>query len=82
MWIATGYLDADEDIAYERHADACNCFGHSYKQWYRALARHPVIPEFTIWFPKLFENPREKFCHASRGEIRWYIQVLFAKLGR
>lgn len=56
MWIATGYVDADEDVSFDRHADACNCFGHSYKQWYRGLARHAVKPELTIWFPKFFDN--------------------------
>src|SRR6185436_271440 len=57
MWIADGYLDADEDPSFVRHADACNLFGHSYKQWYRGLARHGVKRELTIWFPKLYPNP-------------------------
>jgi hypothetical protein len=56
MWIVDGYLDADDDPSFARHADACNLFGHSYKQWYPGLARHGVNPELTIWFPKLYSN--------------------------
>lgn len=57
MYVKTGYMDADSDVAFHTHAEACNCFGYSYKQWYKAMARHPVESELTIWFPKLYDNP-------------------------
>jgi hypothetical protein len=56
MYVETGYIDADDKVAFRIQAEACNCFGHSYKQWYRGIARHPVDPELSIWFPKLYEN--------------------------
>jgi very-short-patch-repair endonuclease len=51
-----GYMDADEDVAFYRHADACNCFGHTYKQWYPSVARHAFEQDIAIWFPKLYDN--------------------------
>jgi very-short-patch-repair endonuclease len=48
--IEKGYMDSDEDVAFYRHADACNCFGHSYVQYQPALARHAIEKELTIWF--------------------------------
>jgi hypothetical protein len=57
MYVETGYLDANDGVAFRTHAEACNCFGHSYKQWYKAMARHPADSELTIWFPKLYDNP-------------------------
>lgn len=54
--IERGYMDADEDVAFYRQADACNCFGHSYTGLQRALVRHAVETELTIWFPKLYDN--------------------------
>jgi SET and RING associated domain len=49
-------MDADEDVAFYRQSDACNCFGHSYKGLQRALAPHAVEKGLTIWFPKLYDN--------------------------
>jgi hypothetical protein len=57
MYMETGYIDADSDVAFRTHAEACNRFGHTYKQFYRGMAKHPVDPELTIWFPKLYDNP-------------------------
>lgn len=54
--IERGYMDADEDVAFYRQADACNCFGHSYRGLQRALVRHAIETELTIWFPKLYDN--------------------------
>lgn len=69
MYVETGYLDADDGVAFRTHAEACNCFGHSYKQWYKAMARHPVDPELTIWFPKLYENVDWQNTISDDGEI-------------
>ena len=57
MYVETGYIDANDDVAFRTHAEACNCFGHTYKQWFKAMAKHPVDPELNIWFPKLYNNP-------------------------
>jgi hypothetical protein len=56
--IQRGYIDADEDIIFYRHSDACNCFGHTYKQYMPALARHPFQDGVTIWFPRFFPNDK------------------------
>jgi hypothetical protein len=56
MYKETGYIDADDNVTFYTHADACNCFGHSYQLFLRALVRHPVETEFTIWFPRLYDN--------------------------
>jgi hypothetical protein len=75
MYVETGYMDADDEVAFRTHADACNFFGHSYKQWFRAMAKHPVDSELTIWFPKLYDNPawqnsisddQETICERSK----------------
>ena len=68
MYIETGYIDADDDVAFRTHAEACNLFGHSYKQWYRAMAKHPVDPELTIWFPKLYDDPEWQNTLSDGGE--------------
>lgn len=54
MYKVCGYLNAGAEFA--THADACNLFGHSYKQWYKAVARHPAEPDVVIWFPRFYEN--------------------------
>ncbi|MBC7797554.1 MAG: hypothetical protein H7Z37_11830, partial [Pyrinomonadaceae bacterium] len=56
--IERGYIDADEDVAFYRQVDACNCLGHSYKGLQRALVRHPIETDLVIWFPKLYENDK------------------------
>lgn len=55
-YVDNGFLDARDDVAFARHADACNCFGHTYKQFRGALARHLYESDVTIWFPKLYDN--------------------------
>ena len=41
MYIARGYIDVGDDVAFRTMAHACNCFGHSYSGLQRASARHP-----------------------------------------
>ncbi|MDQ3684126.1 MAG: hypothetical protein M3430_00800 [Acidobacteriota bacterium] len=55
--IERGYMDADEDVAFYRQADACNCFGRSYKGLQRSIVRHATETGLSIWFPKLYDNP-------------------------
>lgn len=54
MYRVSGYMNAGAEFS--THAEACNLFGHSYKQWYKAVARHPAEPEVVIWFPRFYEN--------------------------
>jgi hypothetical protein len=51
-----GYLDIDDDVAFRTIVDACNCFGHNYKGYQGALARHKYRRDLRLWFPKLYDN--------------------------
>ena len=68
MYVETGHIDVDDGVAVRTHAKACNLFGHSYKQYYPAMAKHPVDPELTIWFPKLYPNPEWQNSLSEDGE--------------
>ena len=50
----TGYLAVGTEFS--THAEACNLFGHSYKHYQPATARHPAEPDKVIWFPRFYEN--------------------------
>lgn len=54
MYKPNGYMNAGAEFA--THAEACNWFGHSYKQFMRAVARHPAEPDKILWFPQFIEN--------------------------
>ena len=68
MYSETGYIDVDDGVAVRTHAIACNLFGHSYVQYYPAMAKHPVDPELNIWFPKLYDNPEWQNSLSDDGE--------------
>lgn len=36
--------------------DACNCFGHNYKGYQRAIASNLIEKNKMLWFPKLYKN--------------------------
>ena len=55
-WIAQGYMDLDDDVAFRIAADAASCFGKHYDGLQLGWIRHPVESEIGIWFPKLFKN--------------------------
>ncbi|HKG12735.1 MAG TPA: hypothetical protein VKB12_05330 [Pyrinomonadaceae bacterium] len=69
MYVETGYMDVDDDVAFRTHAKVCNCFGHSYKQFYPGMARHPVETGLWIWFPKLYDNPEWQNSISEDEEI-------------
>ena len=54
-YINRGYIDINDDVAFQTIKDACNCFGHNYKGYQKAGASHPDS-KIMLWFPKLFPN--------------------------
>ncbi|CUW12232.1 Uncharacterised protein [Serratia grimesii] len=69
--IKRGYIDLHDNIAFRRITDACNCFGHDYKHYQRAGAKHPHEPDILLWFPKLFENDLWNNRISEDEEIIW-----------
>lgn len=56
FYIDRGYMDVNDDIAFQRIYEACNCFGHNYKGFQRGGAYHPYRDDVTLWFPKMYLN--------------------------
>lgn len=54
--IERGYIDVSDNVAFRTIKDACNCFGHEYRGYQQAGARHPYYDDIMLWFPKLFPN--------------------------
>jgi len=54
-YINRGYIDINDNVAFKTIKDACNCFGHNYKNYQKAGAPHPNS-DILLWFPKLFPN--------------------------
>jgi len=57
-YIARGYIDLKDDVAFKRVVDAANCFGGTYKPraiW-KGAVKHPKEDGKYIWFPKLYKN--------------------------
>ena len=86
-YIAKGYVDSNEDVAFRTHAQACNCFGHNYQQWQRGLAKHKHETGVVLWFPKLYENQgwvntisddEKTISEWSKGDnegfVTWFLQ--------
>lgn len=55
IYIKLGYIDVKDSVAFKTIKDACNCFGHNYTGYQRAVAAHPD-DNIMLWFPKLFPN--------------------------
>lgn len=55
-YLAKGYIDLEDDVAFKTMADAASCFGKSYKGLQGGGNKHPKEPQKLIWFPKLYEN--------------------------
>ena len=55
-WIAIGYIDLEDDVAFSIAADAASCFGKHYKGLQLGWIRHPKEFGKGIWFPKLYSN--------------------------
>lgn len=54
-YLARGYIDIHDDVAFKYIKDACNCFGHKYEGYQRASATHRDV-DTILWFPKLYEK--------------------------
>jgi very-short-patch-repair endonuclease len=55
-YINLGYIDIKDNVAFHTIADGCNCFGHNYKGYQRAGAKHTRYTDIGLWFPKLYSN--------------------------
>ncbi len=54
-YISKGRISVEDNVAFKKICDACNCFGHNYLGYQRGFAKHPNENKM-IWFPKLYEN--------------------------
>ncbi|ANF83119.1 restriction endonuclease [Acinetobacter sp. NCu2D-2] len=57
-YIERGYISLADDVIFKTQADACNCFGHTYKSLQRGGANHAIESDTLIWFPRLYQNDR------------------------
>lgn len=55
-YIDLGYIDVDDNVAFERIVDAVNCFGYNHKGFQKAGIKHPFDKDTFLWFPKLYPN--------------------------
>jgi len=55
-YINLGYIDIKDNVAFRTIKDGCNCFGHNYKGYQKAEAKHARYPDIGLWFPKLYSN--------------------------
>jgi len=51
-----GYLDVQENPAFRKIVDACNCLGQNYKAVQQAWFKSKIYPNHNLWFPKFYEN--------------------------
>lgn len=61
-YIKLGYIDIKDNVAFHTIVDGCNCFGHNYKGFQKAGAKHTKYTDITIWFPKLYSNKDWNNC--------------------
>ncbi len=54
-YIDKGSISVQDNVAFLTTKDACNCFGHKYKGYQQATAKH-AVEDRILWFPKLYEN--------------------------
>ncbi|WP_346879906.1 AbaSI family restriction endonuclease [Clostridium sp. UBA3061] len=55
-YIENGYISLEDNVAFMRGYEACNCFGLNYKAFQRGEAKHPIEKDTSIWLPKLYPN--------------------------
>jgi very-short-patch-repair endonuclease len=83
-----GYLNVNENPAFRKAVDACNCLGQNYKDVQRAWFKSKKYENHYIWFPKFYENEDwdnkinsegteiiEKCKNINKRE-KWYKEVI------
>ncbi|MFD1315252.1 AbaSI family restriction endonuclease [Namhaeicola litoreus] len=54
--IEKGYLAVNENPAFRKIIDACNCLGQDYKAVQQGWFKSKVYPNHYLWFPKFYDN--------------------------
>jgi hypothetical protein len=72
-WIAQGYIDLDDDVAFSREAEAASCFGKHYDGLQLGWIPHPNGFQIGIWFPKLYANKLWHNKISGDGKTIWEI---------
>lgn len=67
-YIKLGYMDVSDNVAFRKVMDVCNCFGHNYKGYQRAGAKHPN-KEIMLWCPILFREEDKNDSNKWRNVI-------------
>lgn len=68
-YILRGSISVADNVSFRTIADACNCFGYSYKGCQRAFVKH-LFEQKMLWFPKLYENAQwENHISSDENEI-------------
>ena len=70
-YINKGKISLKDNVAFRTSKDACNCFGHNYKNFQRGGTKHPYKNDTLIWFPKLYPNGEWENKISSEGDIIW-----------
>ncbi len=55
-FIKKGYLHVDENPAFRKIIDACNCLGQNYEAVQRGWFKSKIYPNHFLWFPKFYIN--------------------------
>ncbi len=55
-YIEKGCISLEDNVAFMKGYEACNCFGLNYKAFQRGEAKHPIEKDTSIWLPKLYPN--------------------------
>lgn len=55
-YVELGYISIQDNVAFTKSFEACNCFGLNYKGLQRGGANHPIEVDTFIWLPKLYPN--------------------------
>lgn len=51
-----GKITVEEGAMFKHIAHACNCFGHNYDGYQKAMAINNLDKKQYLWFPKFYEN--------------------------
>lgn len=89
-----GYLAVEEQPAFRRIVDACNCLGQQYEAVQQAWFKSKVYEGYYLWFPKFYENEDWDNSISGDGKIitqrckkpeiyeAWFNQIIQQKVKR